>query len=87
MPSPFKPAKKRNIPEKAAHMARLLAEERKLVGDLEANPKDDHARAVLTLTQAEIGHVRREGGGYTKKNRRRRRHTVKKQRGCRRGRL
>jgi len=59
-------------------MARLLAEERELVGALEANPKDDHAQAALMVTQAEIGHVRREGGGYTKKNRRRRRHTVKR---------
>ena len=62
MPSPFKYAKKRTIPEIAASLARLKAEERDLKRTRKQNKSHDGVRSALWITRAQIGHVKGEHG-------------------------
>ena len=77
MPSPFKYAKKRTIPEIAASLARLKAEERDLKRTRKQNKSHDGVRSALWITRAQIGHVKREQGVPKRAGKRR---TVKKRR-------
>lgn len=73
MPSPFTYAKKRSVPEIAAHMARLKSDERTLGRELHR----PGSQAALMITQAQISHTRREKGSIPPKRAGKRR-TVKR---------
>jgi hypothetical protein len=78
----FKLAKTRTIAEIAAHLARLKREEKDLRYTLKHNPHHHGARTARNITLAQIDFTKRERGVPKRAGMR----TVKKQRGCRRGR-
>lgn len=89
MPSPFKYAKVRTIPEIAADLARLKAEVRDLKHTRKQNKRHEGVRTALWIARAQMSQVKGEKGVVGKREKDeggRRRRTVKKQRGCRRSR-
>jgi len=60
--SAFKLAKKRTVPEIAADLARLKAEERELRGTRKRDRSAHGVRSALWITRAQISHVKGEKG-------------------------
>jgi hypothetical protein len=81
MPSPFKLAKIRTIPEIAADLARLKAEVSDLKRTRKQNKSAHGVRSALWIARAQMSQVKREKGVPKRAGMRR---TMKKQRGCRR---
>ena len=88
MPSPFKYARVRTIPEIAADLARLKAEVRDLKHTRKQNKRHEGVRTALWIARAQMSQVKGEKGVVGKREKeeggRRMQRTVKNQRGCRR---
>ena len=81
MPSPFKYAKVRTIPEIAADLARLKAEVRDLKHTRKQNKSHEGVRTALWIARAQMSQVKGEKGVVGKREKDeggRRRRTVKR---------
>lgn len=82
MPSPFKYARVRTIPEIAADLARLKAEVRDLKHTRKQNKSHEGVRSALWIARAQMSHVKGEKGVVGKREKeeggRRRKRTVKR---------
>ena len=81
MPSPFKYARVRTIPEIAADLARLKAEVRDLKHTRKQNKRHEGVRTALWIARAQMSQVKGEKGVVGKREKDeggRRRRTVKR---------
>lgn len=82
MPSPFKYAKVRTIPEIAADLARLKAEVRDLKHTRKQNKRHEGVRTALWIARAQMSQVKGEKGVVGKREKdeggRRRQRTVRR---------